>query len=164
MVARGETHYRAGAVILTTGTFLKAIMHTGEAKTVGGRAGDASAEGMSDNLTACGFELARFKTGTPCRLNGRTIDFSKLAVSAGDARPRPFSFGTDKLPLRQVDCHITETNAAVHDLIRANLGRAPMYSRADSRQRPALLPEHRGQGGAVRPRRTRTNCSWNPKA
>ena len=128
VVARGETHYRAAAVILTTGTFLKAIMHTGEAKTVGGRAGDSSAEGMSDNLTACGFELARFKTGTPCRLNGRTIDFSKLAVSAGDAKPRPFSFGTTALPLRQVDCHITETNAAVHDLIRANLGRAPMYS------------------------------------
>ena len=128
VVARGETHYRAAAVILTTGTFLKAIMHTGEAKTVGGRAGDSSAEGMSDNLTACGFELARFKTGTPCRLNGRTIDFSKLAVSAGDAKPRPFSFGTTSLPLRQVDCHITETNAAVHALIRANLDRAPMYS------------------------------------
>ena len=128
IVARGDTHYVAPAVILTTGTFLKAVMHTGEAKTVGGRAGDASAERMSDTLAACGFELARFKTGTPCRLNGRTIDFSKLGVSGGDTPPRPFSFRTDSLPMRQVDCHVTETNAAVHDLIRANLHRAPMYS------------------------------------
>jgi len=128
VVARGETHYRANAVILTTGTFLKAIMHTGEAKTTGGRAGDNSAERMSDSLKECGFELERFKTGTPCRLNGRTIDFSKLEVSPGDAVPRPFSFGTSKIEVPQVNCHITETNAAVHDLIRANLDRAPMYS------------------------------------
>jgi tRNA uridine 5-carboxymethylaminomethyl modification enzyme len=126
-VARGDTHYRAPAVILTTGTFLKAIMHTGEAKTVGGRAGDNSAEGMSDSLAACGFTLERFKTGTPCRLNGRTIDFSKLAESRGDDPPRPFSFGTDRITVPQMICHITETTPAVHDLIRANLDRAPMY-------------------------------------
>src|SRR5262249_8891181 len=83
VLARGETRYLAPAVILTTGTFLKAIMHTGEAKTVGGRAGDNSAERMSDSLTAAGFELARFKTGTPCRLNGRTIDFSKCELQPG---------------------------------------------------------------------------------
>jgi tRNA uridine 5-carboxymethylaminomethyl modification enzyme len=128
VVARGETHYYADAVILTTGTFLKAIMHTGEAKTTGGRAGDNSAERMSDSLAECGFELARFKTGTPCRLNGRTIDFSKLAISAGDATPRPFSFSTEKITVPQVVCHITETNEQVHELIRANLDRAPMYS------------------------------------
>jgi len=128
VVARGDTHYRAPAVILTTGTFLKALMHTGEAKTIGGRAGDNSAERMSDSLKACGFNLERFKTGTPCRLNGRTIDFSNLHESPGDAVPRPFSFGTEKIEVPQVVCHITETNAAVHDLIRANLDRAPMYS------------------------------------
>jgi tRNA uridine 5-carboxymethylaminomethyl modification enzyme len=128
IVTRGDTHYLAQAVILTTGTFLKAIMHTGEAKTVGGRAGDSSAERMSETLASCGFELARFKTGTPCRLNGRTINFDKLATSPGDENPRPFSFGTTKLPQRQVVCHITETTAAVHDLIRKNLDRAPMYS------------------------------------
>src|SRR4051794_39999394 len=72
VLARGDTLYRAKAVVLTTGTFLKAIMHTGESKTVGGRAGDSSAENLSDSLATCGFELARFKTGTPCRLNGRT--------------------------------------------------------------------------------------------
>jgi tRNA uridine 5-carboxymethylaminomethyl modification enzyme len=128
VVARGDTMYRAGAVILTTGTFLKAIMHTGEAKTVGGRAGDNSAEGMSDSLASAGFELARFKTGTPCRLNGRTIDFSKCEVQPGDVPPRPFSFSTDRVTVPQVVCHSTTTTQAVHDLIRTNLHRAPMYS------------------------------------
>ena len=128
VIARGDTEYRARAVILTTGTFLKAVMHTGEAKTAGGRAGDASADRMSQTLADCGFELARFKTGTPCRLNGRTIDFSGLEVSAGDPVPRPFSFGTDRVTVPQVVCHITDTTPAVHDLIRANLDRAPMYS------------------------------------
>jgi len=128
VVARGETNYFASAVILTTGTFLKAIMHTGEAKTVGGRAGDSSAERMSDTLADCGFRLERFKTGTPCRLNGRTIDFTQLQESPGDPIPRPFSFETDKITTPQMVCHITETTPAVHDLIRANLHRAPMYS------------------------------------
>src|SRR5437764_3739437 len=94
VLARGDTLYRARAVVLTTGTFLKAIMHTGEAKTKGGRAGDATAEALSDSLAACGFQLARFKTGTPCRLNGRTIDFSKPEEQHGDVEPRPFSFAT----------------------------------------------------------------------
>jgi tRNA uridine 5-carboxymethylaminomethyl modification enzyme len=128
VVARGDTLYRAKAVVLTTGTFLKAIMHTGEAKSRGGRAGDGAAEALSDSLASCGFELARFKTGTPCRLNGRTIDFSKTEVQPGDDDPRPFSFNTERITQPQMDCHITYTNEAVHDLIRANLHRAPMYS------------------------------------
>lgn len=128
IVARGDTFYRARAVILTTGTFLKALMHTGEAKSNGGRAGDATAEALSDSLAECGFQLARFKTGTPCRLNGRTIDFSKVELQPGDAEPRPFSFATQKVDVAQVPCWITYTNQAVHDLIRANLHRAPMYS------------------------------------
>jgi tRNA uridine 5-carboxymethylaminomethyl modification enzyme len=128
VVARGDTRYLAPAVILTTGTFLKALMHTGEAKTRGGRAGDNSAEAMSDSLAAAGFELARFKTGTPCRLNGRTIDFSKCAVQPGDDPPRPFSFSTEKITVPQVCCHSTETTPAVHEIIRQNLHRAPMYS------------------------------------
>ena len=127
VVARGETRYLAAAVILTTGTFLKAVMHTGEAKTSGGRAGDVSAERMSDSLAGCGFELARFKTGTPCRLNGRTIDFSKLQEARGDDPPRPFSFSNDRIAVPQVICHLTTTTEAVHDLIRQNLHRAPMY-------------------------------------
>jgi tRNA uridine 5-carboxymethylaminomethyl modification enzyme len=128
VVARGDTLYRAKAVVLTTGTFLKAVMHTGEARTRGGRAGDGTAEALSDSLAECGFELARFKTGTPCRLNGRTIDFSKCEVQPGDADPQPFSFATGRIDQPQMDCHITYTNEAVHDLIRANLHRAPMYS------------------------------------
>jgi tRNA uridine 5-carboxymethylaminomethyl modification enzyme len=128
VVARGETLYRAKAVVLTTGTFLKAVMHTGEAKSRGGRAGDGTAEALSDSLASCGFELERFKTGTPCRLNGRTIDFSKTEVQPGDDDPRPFSFTTERITQPQMDCHITYTNEAVHDLIRANLQRAPMYS------------------------------------
>ncbi len=127
VVARGDTRYRADAVILTTGTFLKAVMHTGEAKTRGGRAGDAAAEEMSDSLVAAGFELARFKTGTPCRLNGRTIDFSKCELQPGDDPPRPFSFSTERITVPQVPCHSTQTNPAVHELIRQNLHRAPMY-------------------------------------
>jgi tRNA uridine 5-carboxymethylaminomethyl modification enzyme len=128
VVARGGTFYLAPAVVLTTGTFLKALMHTGEAKTVGGRAGDSSAEAISNSLAAAGFELARFKTGTPCRLNGRTIDFSRCQPQHGDDPPRPFSFTTEKVTVPQVVCHLTETNEKVHDLIRANLHRAPMYS------------------------------------
>ncbi len=140
IVTRGDTIYRARAVILTTGTFLKAIMHTGEAKTVGGRAGDNSAEGMSDSLASAGFELARFKTGTPCRLNGRTIDFSKCDVQPGDNPPRPFSFSTEKITIPQLVCHSTHTTQAVHDIIRANLDRAPMYSGQISGRGPRYCP------------------------
>ena len=91
-------------------------------------AGDAVAESLSDSLTGCGLRLARFKTGTPCRLNGRTIDFSKTERQPGDAIPRPFSFANSRIEVPQVDCHLTNTNQQVHDLIRANLHRAPMYS------------------------------------
>jgi tRNA uridine 5-carboxymethylaminomethyl modification enzyme len=126
--ARGDTLYRAKAVVLTTGTFLKALMHMGEAKTRGGRAGDPSAEALSDSLAACGFQLARFKTGTPCRLNGRTINFDRTEPQPGDFEPRPFSFATEHITQDQLDCHITYTNEAVHELIRANQHRAPMYS------------------------------------
>jgi tRNA uridine 5-carboxymethylaminomethyl modification enzyme len=140
VVARGDTRYLAPAVILTTGTFLKAVMHTGEAKTVGGRAGDSSAEGMSGSLADAGFELARFKTGTPCRLNGRTIDFGKCTVQPGDPTPRPFSFSTEKISVPQVVCHSTETTPAVHDLIRANLHRAPMYSGQICSRGPRYCP------------------------
>jgi tRNA uridine 5-carboxymethylaminomethyl modification enzyme len=140
VVARGETLYRARAVVLTTGTFLKAVMHTGEARTRGGRAGDGTCESISDSLAACGFQLARFKTGTPCRLNGRTIDFARCEEQPGDANPRPFSFATERITQPQVCCHITYTNEAVHDLIRANLHRAPMYSGQIKSQGPRYCP------------------------
>ena len=125
---RGGAVYRCRAVVITTGTFLQAIMHTGEAKTPGGRAGDGTTGTMSDSLRQLGFELNRFKTGTPCRLNGRTIDFSACSEQPGDADPKPFSFMTDRLTQEQMPCWLTETNEPVHELIRANLHRAPMYS------------------------------------
>jgi tRNA uridine 5-carboxymethylaminomethyl modification enzyme len=140
VLTRGGILYRAAAVILTTGTFLKALMHVGESKIRGGRAGDGSAEALSDSLTSCGFQLARFKTGTPCRLNGRTIDFDKLEPQPGDFEPQPFSFATEQITQSQMDCHITYTNQAVHDLIRANLHRAPMYSGQIQSRGPRYCP------------------------
>jgi tRNA uridine 5-carboxymethylaminomethyl modification enzyme len=115
-------------------------MHTGESKTRGGRAGDQTTEGLSDSLTACGFELSRFKTGTPCRLNGRTIDFSKTEPQPGDSDPQPFSFATERITQEQLFCHITYTNEAVHDLIRANLERAPMYTGQIQSRGPRYCP------------------------
>ncbi|MCI0376556.1 MAG: tRNA uridine-5-carboxymethylaminomethyl(34) synthesis enzyme MnmG [Gemmataceae bacterium] len=140
VLARVDIFYRARAVVLTTGTFLKALMHMGEAKTRGGRAGDQSAEALSDSLTSCGFELARFKTGTPCRLNGRTIDFAQCELQRGDADPRPFSFATERITQPQLDCHITYTNEQVHEVIRANLQRAPMYSGQIASRGPRYCP------------------------
>jgi tRNA uridine 5-carboxymethylaminomethyl modification enzyme len=140
VVANGSTLYRARAVIVTTGTFLKGLMHTGESKSRGGRAGDASAESLSDSLQSSGFQLARFKTGTPCRLNGRTIDFEKLEEQPGDPDPRPFSFAQDTITQDQLCCHITHTNPKVHDLIRANLDRSPMYSGQIASRGPRYCP------------------------
>ena len=125
---RGNAVYRCRAVVLTTGTFLQAVMHTGEAKSSGGRAGEGTTQGLSHTLTGLGFELRRFKTGTPARLNARTIDFSQLEPQPGDDQPQPFSFLTTRLSQPQIDCFLTETSPAVHELIRANLHRAPMYS------------------------------------
>jgi len=124
----GGVVYRAPRVILTTGTFLSALMHTGETKTPGGRAGEGTGSGISAALRRLGFRVARFKTGTPPRLNARTIDFSQTEEQPGDERPEPFSFLTTQLTQRQVPCHIAHTNPRVHELIRANLHRAPMYT------------------------------------
>ncbi len=128
VAVRGDAVYRAQAVVLTTGTFLQALMHTGQTKTPGGRAGEGTTGGISGALARLGVRLQRFKTGTPPRLNGRTIDYAKTELQPGDDDPQPFSFLNDKLELEQLPCYITYTNQAVHDLIRANLHRAPMYS------------------------------------
>ena len=124
----GGAVYRAPAVIVTTGTFLQAIMHTGEAKAKGGRAGEGTTGTLSDSLRQWGFELERFKTGTPARLNGRTIDYAALKEQPGDDDPQPFSFLTERITQPQMSCWLTETNEQVHALINANLHRAPMYS------------------------------------
>jgi tRNA uridine 5-carboxymethylaminomethyl modification enzyme len=137
---RGNAIYRAPAIIVTTGTFLQAVMHTGEAKSAGGRAGEGTTGTLSDSLRELGFELERFKTGTPARLNGRTIDFSALDVQPGDDDPQPFSFLTDRITTEQLPCYLTETNDDVHELIRANLHRAPMYSGQISSTGPRYCP------------------------
>ena len=137
---RGEAIYRARAVVLTTGTFLQALMHTGETKTPGGRAGEGTTGGISSALVRLGFQLARFKTGTPPRLNGRTIDYDQLELQPGDETPEPFSFMTDRLDLEQLPCYVTYTNERVHDVIRANLDRAPMYSGQISSSGPRYCP------------------------
>ncbi len=125
---RGGAIYDACSVILTTGTFLSALMHTGETKTPGGRAGEGTTTGVSGALRRLGFSIERFKTGTPPRLNGRTIDYDQTEIQPGDHEPQPFSFLTDRLDIEQVPCWITYTNPQVHELIQANLHRAPMYS------------------------------------
>jgi tRNA uridine 5-carboxymethylaminomethyl modification enzyme len=131
---RGDAEYRAAAVVLTTGTFLQAIMHVGESTTAGGRAGDGTTAGLSRSLAELGLRIDRFKTGTPCRLAAATIDFSRLEVQPGDDVPQPFSFLTDTIEQEQLVCWITRTTPEIHDLIRANLHRAPMFTgRIDSR-------------------------------
>lgn len=137
---RGDAVYRGRAVILTTGTFLQAIMHTGDAKTAGGRAGEGTTAGISGALARLGFEIDRFKTGTPARLSARSIDFSATELQPGDDDPQPFSFMTDKLQLEQMPCYITYTNETVHELIRQNLHRAPMYSGQINSRGPRYCP------------------------
>ncbi|QDT17956.1 tRNA uridine-5-carboxymethylaminomethyl(34) synthesis enzyme MnmG [Alienimonas californiensis] len=122
------TVFHAPAVVLTTGTFMSAVMHTGEAQAKGGRAGEGTTSGLSGALRELGFELSRFKTGTPCRVHGGSVDWAACEPQPGDADPRPFSYLTHRIAQPQVDCYLTETTPAVHDLIRANLHRAPMYS------------------------------------
>jgi tRNA uridine 5-carboxymethylaminomethyl modification enzyme len=134
------TRLDARAVIVTTGTFLRALMHSGELKTVGGRFGEPSAETLSDSLRALGLRLGRLKTGTPPRVDRTTVDFAKMELAPGDARPRPFSILTDELPLPQVLCHLTHTSEFAHELIRANLHRAPMYSGQISATGPRYCP------------------------
>lgn len=137
---RGAAEYRAAAVVLTTGTFLQAVMHTGEAKTAGGRAGEGTSSGISGALARLGFGVERFKTGTPCRLAASTIDTAALEVQPGDASPQPFSFLTDAIRGEQLVCWITRTTPEVHALIRANLHRSPMYSGQIASRGPRYCP------------------------
>ena len=128
LVTAEGAELRADAVVLTTGTFLRGVIHLGEESRPAGRVGEAPAVGLSRTLERFGFRLGRLKTGTPPRLDGRTIDTSGLAVQEGDDPPEPFSYMTRAITGPQIVCHITFTGPAGHDLIRANLHRAPMYS------------------------------------
>jgi len=116
------------SVVLTTGTFMRGLIHVGLQNYPGGRAGEPPSEGLSDHLRALGFRVGRLKTGTPARLDRRTIDFSQLEPQYGDAQPKPFSVDTVAITGPQVPCHITYTNERTHDLIRSGLDRSPLYS------------------------------------
>ena len=117
-----------GAVVLTTGTFLRGLIHIGEKKIVAGRMNEQASIGLSATMTRAGFALGRLKTGTPPRLDGRTIDWSSLESQAADEEPVPFSLMTDRIENAQIHCGITRTTPATHELIRTNLGRSAMYS------------------------------------
>jgi len=124
----GDAVYRARAVVLCAGTFMQGVLHVGDATMQGGRMGEPAMTAISRSLVQLGFRLARFKTGTPARLNGRTIDYDRTEPQPGDEKPVPFSFLTERIDCEQLPCWITHTTPAVHDLIRENLHRAPMYS------------------------------------
>ncbi len=135
------------ALIITTGTFMKGLMHTGEARSEGGRVGEASARTISDSLRDLGLDLGRLKTGTPPRLHKDSIDYSKFELQPGDEEPMPFSYLNDyddastwRPPLRQIDCYLGKTNTNIHNLIRANLHRAPMFSGQISSTGPRYCP------------------------
>jgi tRNA uridine 5-carboxymethylaminomethyl modification enzyme len=130
----------AGAVVLTTGTFLRGLIHIGEQQTPAGRVGEAPAVGLSLALERIGFALGRLKTGTPPRLDGRTIAWSKLEMQPGDDPPEPFSALTDRIARPQIDCAITRTTAETHAIIRANVHRSPMYSGQIQSRGPRYCP------------------------
>ncbi len=127
-------------VILTTGTFLKGLIHVGDKNYSAGRAGDFAAQGLSDSLREFGFKVGRLKTGTCPRLDGHTIDYSKLQVQYGDDPPIPFSFSTEKITQKQIPCYITYTNGRTHEVIRSALHRSPMYSGIIKSRGPRYCP------------------------
>jgi tRNA uridine 5-carboxymethylaminomethyl modification enzyme len=130
----------AGACVLTTGTFLRGLIHIGEKKIPAGRVDEAPALGLSLTLASLGFALGRLKTGTPPRLDGRTIDWSAVEMQPGDEPPEPFSALTDRIENPQIACGITRTTSATHDVIRANVHRSPMYSGQIESRGPRYCP------------------------
>ncbi|KST58597.1 tRNA uridine 5-carboxymethylaminomethyl modification protein [Methylobacterium sp. GXS13] len=139
VLADGRT-IACAAVVLTTGTFLRGLIHIGERQIPAGRVDEAPAIGLAQTLDRLGLRLGRLKTGTPPRLDGRTIDWSGLEMQEADAEPVPFSTLTQKITTPQIRCGITRTNQAVHDLIRANLHRSPMYSGGIASRGPRYCP------------------------
>jgi len=132
--------FAAGAVVLATGTFLRGLIHIGERQTPAGRVGEAPALGLSLTLQRLGFALGRLKTGTPPRLDGRTIDWAAVEMQSGDEPPEPFSMLTERIDNPQVQCGMTRTNVATHRIIRDNVHRSPMYSGQISSKGPRYCP------------------------
>src|ERR1700754_42426 len=131
---------RAGAVVITTGTFLRGLIHLGEKNWPAGRVGEAPAMGLSASFERAGFTLGRLKTGTPPRLDGTTIDWSAVERQPGDDPPEPFSVMTDRIKTPQIQCGITRTTPATHEVIRANVHRSPMYSGQIKSSGPRYCP------------------------
>jgi tRNA uridine 5-carboxymethylaminomethyl modification enzyme len=129
-----------GAVVLTTGTFLRGLIHIGEKQIPAGRVGEAPALGLSTTLEKAGFVLGRLKTGTPPRLDGRTINWSALEMQPGDDVPEPFSMLTERITTPQIMCGITRTTTATHEIVRANVHRSPMYSGQIASRGPRYCP------------------------
>jgi tRNA uridine 5-carboxymethylaminomethyl modification enzyme len=120
--------FKACAVVVTTGTFLRGLMHTGEEQTIGGRVGEKASYNLSDSIRDLGLKMGRMKTGTPARLKLSSIDFSKLKEQPGEDPPKPFSFRTKAITRKQISCWITETNTATHEIIANNFHRSPMFN------------------------------------
>jgi tRNA uridine 5-carboxymethylaminomethyl modification enzyme len=121
-------YFLADAVVVTPGTFPNGLIHIGQTKISAGRAGEAPALGISDSFQSLGFKIGRLKTGTPPRLDGRTINWAILEPQPGDSNPKPFSFSNDKIEREQLPCYITYTNEKTHEVIRKNLHKSPLYS------------------------------------
>src|SRR5438270_1342906 len=130
----------AGTVVITTGTFLRGLIHLGEKNWPAGRVGEAPAMGLSSSFERAGFTLGRLKTGTPPRLDGTTIDWSAVEMQPGDDPPEPFSVLTDRITTPQIQCGITRTTPVTHDVIRANVHRSPMYSGQIKSSGPRYCP------------------------
>src|SRR4249920_1119079 len=130
----------AGAVVITTGTFLRGLIHLGEKNWPAGRVGEAPAMGLSTSFERAGFTLGRLKTGTPPRLDGTTIDWSAVEMQPGDDPPEPFSVMTDRITTPQIQCGITRTTPETHEVIRANVHRSPMYSGQIKSSGPRYCP------------------------
>ena len=142
ILSQTKTAYFGETVILTTGTFLKGIIHIGDVSYSAGRAGESSAEKLSESFLSLGFEIGRLKTGTPPRVNAQTVDFSQMEIQPGDEDPLPFSFLTERITQPQLPCYLTYTNTETHDLIRENLHRSAMYSGRIVGIGPPLLSIH----------------------
>ncbi|MDE5444479.1 tRNA uridine-5-carboxymethylaminomethyl(34) synthesis enzyme MnmG [Bradyrhizobium sp. CSA207] len=130
----------AGAIVVTTGTFLRGLIHLGEKNWPAGRVGEAPAMGLSSSFERAGFTLGRLKTGTPPRLDGTTIDWSAVEMQPGDNPPEPFSVLTERITTPQIQCGITRTTSATHEVIRANVHRSPMYSGQIKSSGPRYCP------------------------
>jgi len=140
IVTESGKELTAKAVILTTGTFLRGMIHIGEKQIPAGRVGEAPAIGLSDTLMSLGFELDRLKTGTPARLDGRTIDWSKCDEQLGDNPPVPFSFVTDEVTVPQIACFMTRTTLETHSIIEKNINKSAIYSGQIDSSGPRYCP------------------------